>query len=181
MSERITLKNLDAPQEQEVSELNDLRASKDLGFKSANSDLANSTNTDLSQISIAAAGVERLSQRPDKRIIRPGANSATSNEAVSQGASRQRKAPSAEVGVFKNPYYPYQGSIIDRFVALVANIFKALEKLILKLLGGADAPLPRPAQHPIAAKKTLSDTEELEEKKRRAEQARQRELDIHRS
>jgi hypothetical protein len=180
MSDRTTLKNLDAAPEHESSQLSELRASKDLASKPENSDLPLAPATDLSQISIAAAGVERLSARPGKRIIRLGHQSASATERSAQGASPKARS-TGEVGVFKNPYYPYQGNALDRFVALIANICKVLEKLLLKLIGGGDAPIPKHAPKTTQAKKDSPSEQEQEKKKQKEREAKQRELSTNRS
>jgi len=180
MSDRTTLKNLDAAPEQESSQLNELRASKDLAAKPETCDRPFAPATDLSQVSIAAAGVERLSARPDKRIIRSGHQPASTTEQSAAEAPRKARS-TGEVGVFKNPYYPYQGNALDRFVALIANICKVLEKLLLKLLGGGDAPMPKHAPKTTQAKKDPVSEQELEKKKQKEREAKQRELGLHRS
>ncbi len=180
MSDRTTLKNLDASPEHESSQLNELRASKDLASKPENSDRPPAPATDLSQVSIAAAGVERLSAQPDKRILRPGHQHTSAAGRSAEGVSRRDRS-TGQIGVFKNPYYPYQGNALDRFVALIANIFKVLEKLLLKLLGGGDAPMPKHAPKTSQAKKDPVSEQELERKKQKEREAKQRELGTHRS
>ena len=180
MSERTTLKSLDAPPEQESSELSSLRASKDLGNKPANLDAPGATAADLSQSSIPSSGINRVDSRPDRRIIKHGTDSApvpgTERMSPASGKAPERTAS----GVFSNPFYPYQGNIIDRFVALIANICKVLERLLLKLLTGGDVTLPSPQpQKTIAKPGASADTSDGE--KLEAAKKRQRELTTHRS
>lgn len=182
MSERTTIKSLDASVDQQSSELSSLRASKDLGSKPANLDSASSTSADLSQSSITTPGIELLrSARPETRIIRQGDGTGLTPEAEKGKAPAARRSKSPEIGIFKNAYYPYTGNVINRFVALIANICKVLERLILKLLGGGDVPLTKPSQQQSTpAAKQQSPTEEAA-KKREAEQKQQRNLRTHRS
>lgn len=181
MSERTTLKSLDAPVEQESSELSSLRASKDLGSKPANLDCDSTPATDLSLNSITTSGVERISARPDKRIIRHGHGVALSPEAKMDKSHSAKSSTKSEVGIFKNPYYPYQGNLADRFIALLANICKVLERLFLKLLSGGDAPLPKPSQRQPEPTASQPSPTEAAAKKREATQKQQRELRTHRS
>ena len=177
MSDRSQIKNLDAPVENGTSSLENLRASKDLGLSEAPP-----SNTDLSQVSIAVAGVERLSAKAGKRII-SASGTATKSVLRSQRDTETEPDKSAPKkvhtsGILMNPYFPYQGNLLERFVTLLANICKFLEQLLLKLLGGGDAePIKPSVQKP--QKKEISSSEE--DRIKEAHEKIQRELSIHRS
>ena len=177
MSDRSHIKNLDAPIEQVVSNLSDLRASRDP--KNAQ-ELSSPAETDLSQASIAASGVDRLSAKPDKRIF-VGQNVSASLEQAERLRNPSTERAQKPHGVLNNPYYPYQGDLFSRLITLFANIFKALERLILRLLGGADVEIPTHSKQQVPRIEPRAPTHAEQLEKKRLEEERQRHLGVHRS
>jgi len=184
MAERTPLKNLDAPVSQSSSPLDSLKASRDLGTKPANVDASAAAATDLSKASIPLSGVQRASPTAGKRILRPPAPAkAVASKPETRVQPRKpsaAKRPAETYGILKNPCFPYEGDLVDRFVTLVANMCKALEQMVLRLLGGGDAPSIETA--PVTQLPTEPDQEtEQEREERERREKLQRDLAIHRS
>lgn len=185
MSDRSQVKNLDTPIAQGASPLNTLRASKDLGSSHPSTDHTAALETDLSQASIAVSGVPRVSAKSDKRILRPGpANSPDLSPSPEHEKGQQQEAGAkrqANSGILINPHYGYHGNLLERFVTLIANVLKVLERILLRLLGGGD-PGPAPAQkaQPIAPPST-EPSADIEKSRREEREKIQRELSHHRS
>ena len=49
-----------------------------------------------------------------------------------------RVGASSKHGIFKNPLYNYEGGLMDKLIALLGNIVKFIERIILSLLGARD-------------------------------------------
>jgi len=182
MSDRSVVKT-DVGTDKGNSSLDSLRTSKELGEARTSPDHAPGTETDLSQVSIASSGIPRVSAKTDKRIIRTP-NLTPSNEIDREvGKERLQKdslSHSGTTGILNNPHYSYQGNLLERFITFLANIMKMLEQLLLRFLGGGDAPLPQPSQQPLIHEPSSSSPDE-ERKKREEREKLQRELSIHRS
>ena len=174
MSDRSQIKNLDAPVETVTHDLDSLRATKDLGSETQ------AVNTDLSQVSIPSSGVERLSPRSDNRILRSGSGIVSSATASKEPKVGSPGKSGEKHGILKNPFFPYQGDLLDRFVTLLANICKVIEQFILKLLGAGEIDTPTPVRKQALLKEP-SEAPDAEREKREELERLQRKLGIHRS
>lgn len=148
---------------QEAIDLNELHASKTQ--EALRTEVLEPSNTDLSSASIQSISVVRLSARPEKRKhagpLRP-----TSTEGELQKEANASKKPlqgkGQPHGLLKNPYFPYQGNLLERFVTFIANFLKVAELSILKSL--RPTPPPAPPRVVIAKPKRRGpDGRELEE------------------
>ena len=113
------------------------------------------SNTDLSSASIQSISVVRLSARPEKRKLSSlNVPTPPELEPAAEHPPRQRSEPkrAESHGILKNPYFPYKGNLLERFITLLANILKYLERSLLT----AQRPLvpqPQPQKPARMAKK----------------------------
>ena len=119
----------------EALDLTDLHASK--SQESLRNDVTDAANTDLSSASIQSISVVRLSARPEKRKI----SSINVPTVPDLDETREQKQPirphqtrGEKHGILKNPYFPYQGGPLERFITLLANLLKHLERSLLSSL-----------------------------------------------
>lgn len=185
MSDRSQIKNLDTPMPQGSSPLETLRASRELGTSNAAVDQGATLETDLSLASIPVTDVPRISAKSDKRILRPatgpGPMLATGADTAQEQESKSAPKQAPASGILKNPHFAYQGDLLERFVTLIANVMKVLERLFLRLLGGGDKdPMPARKVAPIIQAEELPGPD-LEKKRREEREKLQRELGHHRS
>jgi hypothetical protein len=157
----------------EGSDLSDLCASKETTLKPG--EFAPANEADLSIASIPPSDVMRVSQRPEVRrtigeSLEPTKNPetgdpitkspiSTSSVTLTNSRSRSESSKSAEngkMGLFKNPFYRYDGGLMNKLMAFIGNILKLIERFILRLLGMSDeAPMP---QQNSASPKNKADT-----------------------
>jgi hypothetical protein len=157
----------------EGSDLSDLCASKETTLKPG--EFAPANEADLSIASIPPSDVMRVSQRPEVRrtigeSLEPTKNPetgdpitkspiSTSSVTLTNSRSRSESSKSAEngkMGLFKNPFYRYDGGLMNKLMAFIGNILKLIERFILRLLGMRDeAPMP---QQNSASPKNKADT-----------------------
>jgi hypothetical protein len=181
MSERTLTHNQSNTAVDGQETLESLSASKDL-HKQARSavDKDPANQSDLSSASISSADVLRASPRTE---MRQGVLIQTSTSAVETTRAKGRSRSSTgnkEVGLFKNPHWEYSGGIVSKFITFLANLFKVLERLILKLLGGGDvAPLPKQGPMSKTPKEAPSSKEPEQERKEREKNSRS--MHTHRS
>lgn len=150
---------------QEAIDLNDLHASK--ASEAIRSESSQSANTDLASASIQSISVVRLSARPEKRKITTPSLSASEEPSKAheqKRASTPRHRQNERLGILKNPYYKYEGNILERCISLVANLMKVLEVALLK--GFKPQPLPTPPNVTIVKPKRRGpDGREIEEER----------------
>jgi hypothetical protein len=72
-------------------------------------------------------------------------------------------------GILKNPYFPYKGNLLERFVTLLANVLKYLERSLLAA-HRPQAPLPQPQKPAGVAKKRDTAGREREDEKEPSEE-----------
>lgn len=147
----------------EVHDLTDLHASKTQeALRNAASGAA---NTDLSSASIQSISVVRLSARPEKRNL---SSLTVPTAAELEPTTEHRPKQSGVVkkgqtlGILKNPYFPYKGNILERFITLLANILKYLERSLLASLR-PQPPQVRPPTSTTRAKKRDAAGREIDE------------------
>lgn len=143
----------------EAIDLNELHASKSMDPSSANTDLANA--------SIQSISVVRLSSRPERRKIA----SPTLSQNEEPMMAPDRKAPTTSrphkginFGVLKNPYYKYEGNVVERFISLVANLLKVIEHSLLRSFKPKNPPPPPPTVV-VKPKRRGPDGREIEDEK----------------
>jgi hypothetical protein len=92
--------------------------------------------SDLAAASISSKDVMRVSQRVEpRRDLHPSNQERNTSSARSKDS--QGKSPLQE-GILNNPTYRYGGDLVTRFITLLANILKFIERLFLRLLSGPD-------------------------------------------
>jgi hypothetical protein len=115
--------------------------------------------------------------------MRQGVLIQTSTSTVETTRAKGRSRSSTEnkeVGLFKNLHWEYSGGIVSKFITFLANLFKVLERLILKLLGGGDvAPLPKQGPMSTTPKEAPSSKDPEQERKEREKNSRS--MHTHRS
>jgi hypothetical protein len=166
------------------SDLSSLAASKDLHKQTARSSVeAQAANqSDLTSASISSKNIVRATPRTEIRKDLSALASSTETSLDSRQSKGRTKHTSEprEPGVFKNAHWEYRGGPISRFITLIANILKVIERLILKFLGGGDAkPLPHQTQNPKLSKEPSADQTQEQERKAREREARS--MHTHRS
>jgi len=137
MSERT--KNLHATQE--AADLSSLRASAPESARSNGS-------PDLASASIQSIPVARVSARQEKRPLSkliPSPTISSLREQASKDLPRKRGSATKPHGIFKNPYFKYEGGPIGRIVAFLANLLKALETALLQRLKPTPQAAPKVA------------------------------------
>ncbi|MEN9845512.1 MAG: hypothetical protein RIS36_659 [Pseudomonadota bacterium] len=116
-----------------------------------------SANTDLTSASIQSISVVRLTAQPGKRKL-SSLNLSTvpaldetreDNPKVRPQHSRRENH-----GILKNPYFSYRGGPLERFITLVANLLKYLERSLLASLQ-PQAPQPPHVITPMKRKDAL--------------------------
>lgn len=153
----------------EANDLTELHASK--AQESLRHTVAEPANTDLSSASIQSISVVRLSARPEKRKIAAiTAPTAPELEPTTEPHQRQRSTPSRGQGhgILKNPYFPYQGGPLERFITLLANLLKYLERSLLASLR-PQAPQPPLQKTTIKTKKRDASGREIDEDEERSQ------------
>ncbi len=179
MSERTPRTKLDHPAADPNLDLSDLTAnSRPLPVVAEPSQYL-ASETDLSNLSIAASSVPRVSTRLERRKDLEDLHKARELRPAPQRPRIDR----TRHGILRNPYFRYRGGPVMRFITLLANLLKFLEQLILGKFSGPKLPPQRqvkpstPPQHPE------SDPTRLAEKARREarERAQKGRLRIHRS
>jgi hypothetical protein len=150
------------------------------------SDLA--SVSDLASASLSSADVMRVTQRTDIRnSLQDRATPATKTSVdltnSKSRASALKSVANNDSGIFKNPFYRYDGGLLNKILALIGNILKALERLFLRLLGARDsAPTPNRSQTPQTKKDdgTSATQQQQEERDKRKERREQAELLVKR-
>lgn len=168
----------------ETADLSVLAARKDL-HRELTASAANSP--DLASASISPSEVLRVSQRTDvRRSIQENASTPQASLELTNSRSRSAAGKSADgtaTGIFKNPFYRYDGGLLNKILALIGNILKALERIFLRLLGARDA-ARTPHRHNSSQTKPESATtdahEQQLEKEKRKERREQAELLVKR-
>lgn len=128
---------------QEVIDLNELHASK--VTDAIRSEMTRPENTDLASASIQSISVVRLSSRPEKRkVIAPPLTTSeeTSPSKESRQATASRPRRDEKFGILKNPFYKYEGNVLERCITLLANLLKALEFALLRTFKSQPPPTP---------------------------------------
>ncbi|MEY4669194.1 MAG: hypothetical protein RL518_1893 [Pseudomonadota bacterium] len=132
----------------EAHDLTELHASKTADPVSPTS--SEPANTDLASASIQSINVVRLSSRPEKRPL-SSLNLATSTDVAHTTEQKIEQRPTSKRGekhgILNNPYFPYKGGPLERFITLLANLVRYLEKSLLAAL--QDRPSPVPVQKPV--------------------------------
>jgi hypothetical protein len=159
----------------EAGDLSDLAASKNLREGIS---IAPANSTDLATASISSADVMRVSQRSDiRRAVQDRITPQQATVELTNGRSRSTLSKSSDttaVGIFKNPFYRYDGGLLNKVLALIGNILKALERIFLRLLGARDtSPTPHQTQ-PTRAKSDGVAAESQE--KQKLDQQKRKEL-----
>lgn len=113
---------------QEAIDLNELHASKT--HEQLRADVFASTNTDLASASIQSINVVRLSARPEKRKLThlsPGTSLDPFEQHEPKTGTKPTVRSNHKHGIFKNPYFPYEGGPLGRLISLIANLMKVVE------------------------------------------------------
>jgi|GEM_PF-1890196 len=167
----------------EVTDLSQLSASKKTALTP--DQLAPANEADLSSASISASDVMRVSSRSERRAtqtIPSGPDKSTVTLTNSRSRADTSKSPeNGKMGLFKNPFYRYDGGIMNKLMAFIGNILKMIERFILRLLGMRDAaPVPGQQKNTSQAKPetkdapqdaAVKDKQEKEKRKERLEMA----------
>lgn len=168
----------------EADDLSVLAASKNLHKKQQT---APANSDDLASASIASSDAMRVTQRghaTDEAHLKTGKiitnGRGNQSEPVSQSVSLtnsksrstpQRGSNAGEHGILKNPFYRYDGGLINKILALIGNILKVLERIFLRLLGMRDvepANSPKPRLQKTKENSPENDhSKELEREKRK--------------
>ena len=109
---------------QEAIDLTELHASKTQEQLRASA--FDSSHTDLASASIPSSSVVRLSARPEKRKL-TNLSSENSSSQEPKVLNNPVTRSSQKHGVFKNPYFPYEGGPLGRLISLIANLLKVVE------------------------------------------------------
>ena len=128
---------------QEAIDLNELHASKTQEQLRASA--FDSANTDLASASIQSISVVRLSTRPEKRKLTnlsPSLDTETSTLRDPKVLKRPVTKSNQKHGIFKNPYFPYEGGPLGRLISLLANLMKVVELAIFNNPQHAQPPTP---------------------------------------
>ena len=141
----------------------------------------NDIQLDLSSVSIENNNVIRVSEKPQLRRPLAKNQSLSQNPRPSQAKTatgRQREA----YGVFKNPLFKYEGGLANRIISFLANVLKAIEQIILRLLGKRDTSiLFAPNLQTPVSKSTSSSEKDKEKGRSKKQEAKQQALTIKRS
>lgn len=147
---------------QEAIDLNELHASKT--HEQLRASVLDSANTDLASASIQSISVVRLSTRPEKRklTLSPGASAETSSHLEQKAPKKPAARSNQRHGVFKNPYFPYEGGPLGRLISLLANLMKVVELAVFNNPKDA-SPLPPQQSTVRKTKKRDASGREIEE------------------
>jgi hypothetical protein len=141
----------------------------------------NDNQLDLSSVSIENNNVIRVSEKP--QIRRPLTNKQSLSpesrpSPASPATGRQREA----YGIFKNPLFKYEGGLANRIISFLANVLKAIEQIILRLLGKRDTSiLFAPNLQTPVSKSTSSSEKDKEKRRSKKLEAKQQALTVKRS
>jgi hypothetical protein len=153
--------------------------------------------SNLDEAAISSTGVVRITQdfRDDRsrRILENGddidpdidpalrdfntqvrlSNSASCSPRTERGSRCPGR--STKHGIFKNPVYNYEGGLMDKLIALLGNIVKFIEQIILRLMGARDDTLD-PILHgnPKAARPSNEDSHSASAKEVNSKDQRKR-------
>ena len=147
----------------EAIDLTDLHASQ--STQALRAEITQAANTDLASASIQSISVVRLSPRPERRKLTSPSLAASEGPEQSQEqkkAAHPRPRADARFGVLKNPFYKYEGNILERCITLLANLLKVIEISLLKSF----KPQPPPAPQKVTVvkpKRRGPDGREIEE------------------
>jgi len=147
---------------QEAIDLNELHAAK----PGENPTDMGPANTDLASASIQSISVVRLSARPEKRKVgaaRPTLETETKSDREPRSTTRSTSRGGEKHGVFKNPYFPYEGNLLERFVTLLANLLKVFELSVLRSLKPPPPPTTKPKTVVARTKRRGPDGRDLED------------------
>lgn len=164
---------------QEAIDLNELHASKTQS--TLRTKVLEPSNTDLASASIQSISVVRMSARPERRDISKAFRAFTQksgNTTESKGLNKGTAKSGASHGVFKNPFFRYEGNIFERFIALIANLLKVFELSLLRVLKPTPAPKPQPSV--AKPKRRGPDGREIEEGAEELSQSKEEPLIPHR-
>ena len=148
----------------EVIDLSELSAVKNPDLSPG--ELTPANNQDLTDLSISDPSVTRVPHTPIARGVRSRSNGADvgtvtlSNSRSRTGASKSPE--SGKIGVFKNPFYRYDGGLMNKLIAFIGNILKLIERFILRLFGMRDAG-PLPAQQKNQSKPNLENNDQAQD------------------
>lgn len=140
---------------QEAIDLNELHASKTQEQLRASA--FDSANTDLASASIQSISVVRLSARPEKRKLThlsPGASMEPTEQHEPKIGTKHTVRSNQKHGIFKNPYFPYEGGPLGRLISLIANLMKVIELAVFN--PGKPAALT-PLTPPVTTKRKKTD------------------------
>jgi hypothetical protein len=148
---------------QEAIDLNELHASK--ATQALRSEVSQVANTDLASASIQSISVVRLSARPEKRkltapLLAPTDELSQTTEPQKNTSTRPRA--NKTIGVLKNPYYKYEGNVLERCITLFANLLKVIEHALLKSFK-PQLPVPPPSPVVVKTKRRGPDGREIDE------------------
>lgn len=150
-------------------DLTELHASVTAGLKTEIT--TTSQNTDLTTASIPSANVVRLSAKPEKRpLSHLSVGAHTTTEPETKVAPRKGAPSNRPNGIITNPYYRYEGGLLDKLITFLANVLKFLERALLRAL----AP-QRPA---VPQQKVSARPEKTEEKDKKDEPREKRDVQL---
>jgi hypothetical protein len=159
------------------NDLSDLSASKDLHRKV---DTQPSNASDLASLSISSSNFVRSSTQMgllSERASRPVATDRSLTSETKPQMNTSKGSAAVTTGIFKNPAYPYRGSLVSKILTFFANLLKVLERIFLRLLGARDSVAPTPRHQPVQAAKA----ERKDHEKAGSEESERRGQVIHRS
>lgn len=162
MSDRTRNPQTSPQNSSQAIDLTELHASVTAGLR--NAPPATPENTDLATASIASANVVRLSAKIEKRdLTQLSMGTTTSNETTTQATPRKGAPSHRPHGIITNPYYRYEGGLLDKLIAFLANILKFLERTLLRALAPAKPATP---QRHISSPTEKTEDKEKKEKSR---------------
>jgi hypothetical protein len=155
MSDRTRTPQSSPQSTSQAIDLTELHASVTAGLK--NEQTSTPHNTDLAAASIPSANIVRLSAKPEKRdLTQLSVGATTHTEPATQTAPRKGTPSNRPHGIITNPYYRYEGGLLDKLITFFANILKFLERALLRAL--------TPTKPAAPQRKVVSPTEKPEEK-----------------
>lgn len=149
-------------------DLTELHASVTAGLK--NETPKTPENTDLAAASIPSANIIRVSARPEKRDFTQLSASTATPEPTPQQAPRKGAPSNRPHGIITNPYYRYEGGLLDKLITFFANILKFLERALLRAL--------TPTKPATPQRKVVPPTEKPEEKEKKEDSREPRHVQL---
>lgn len=152
MNNRLVSPNVDSPSPSNDADLSDLQATPESRPRTRNTREDSRISSGPVQSSISTAALkdplQQLSIQPKKRSsLKARVHRAPSTSRDLEVRLKEGRTPSnnkasrkaSPTGILSNPYYPYRGGPLSRLIILLANLLKAVERLLLRGLGKGTA------------------------------------------